>query len=115
MAQGDAVNDERIFSDRDDEGEDAGYGGGLPYDEDEDEDGGWTINKDQSDSLWDSTEETTDEEEEPGELVDAGEEEEESPAHSGNRKGPSPEWEAQPREKKSEAHNATDVPATQSV
>ncbi len=45
----------------------------------------------------------------------AGEEEEESPAHSGNRKGPSPELKAQPGEEKSEAHSTADVPATQSI
>src|SRR5689334_7193635 len=79
MAHGDTANDERIFSDRDDDSEDSGYSGGsLPYDEDEDEDGGWAINKDHSDSLWDSTEESGDDDEsEPAELVDGGEEEEE--------------------------------------
>ena len=65
MARGDDVNQERIFSDRDDEGEDlGGFSGAVPYDEDEDEDGGWAINKDHSDSLWDSAEET-DEDDDP--------------------------------------------------
>src|ERR1039458_3310957 len=78
MARGDDVRAERIFSDRDDEGEDlGGFSGGIPYDEDEDEDGGWVINKDHSDSLWDSAEESDEDDEEPTELVDAGENEEE--------------------------------------
>jgi hypothetical protein len=77
--RGDTVNDERSHSDRDDEGEElGGFTGGIPYDEDEDEDGGWAINKDHSDSLWDSAEETDDDDDaETTELVDAGESEEE--------------------------------------
>lgn len=80
MARGDDVSAERIFSDRDDEGEDlGGFSGGIPYDEDEDEDGGWAINKDHSDSLWDSAEESDEDDEEPAELADAGDTEEEEP------------------------------------
>ena len=61
MARGDDMATERGFSDRDDEGEElGGFSGGIPYDDDEDEDGGWVINKDQSDSLWDSAEESDD-------------------------------------------------------
>jgi hypothetical protein len=72
------VSVERTFSDRDDEGEDlGGFSGGIPYDEDEDEDGGWAINKDHSDSLWDSAEESDEDDEEATELVDAGDTEEE--------------------------------------
>ena len=80
MARGDTLNNERTFSDRDDEGEEVGgFTGGIPYDEDEDEDGGWAINKDHSDSLWDSTEDADadDEDAETPEVVDAGEGEEE--------------------------------------
>jgi hypothetical protein len=32
-----------------------GFTPSMPYDEDEDEDGGWAINKDHSDSLWDDS------------------------------------------------------------
>src|ERR1039457_5082169 len=73
MTRGDDMHDQKSF-DRDDEGEElGGFMGGIPYDEDEDEDGGWAINKDHSDSLWDSAEETDDDDEEATELVDAGE------------------------------------------
>ena len=78
MLSGD-LNDRRMAADRDDEPEDSGYGGGMSYDEEDDEDGGWAINKDHSDSLWDSAEDSDDEdEEEPGVLIDAGEEEEDA-------------------------------------
>ena len=75
MARGDDMATERGFSDRDDEGEElGGFSGGIPYDDDEDEDGGWVINKDQSDSLWDSAEESDDDDDaEATELVDAAE------------------------------------------
>src|SRR5580698_5938453 len=81
MTRGDDMHNEKSF-DRDDEGEElGGFTGGIPYsDEDEDEDGGWAINKDHSDSLWDSAEESDDDDEEATELVDAGEgSEEEEP------------------------------------
>src|ERR1700684_1417501 len=74
MTRGDSMHNEKSF-DRDDEGEElGGFSGGIPYDEDEDEDGGWAINKDHSDSLWDSAEESDDDDDaEATELVDAGE------------------------------------------
>ena len=81
MPSGDRLNEERLFSGRDDEPDDSGGGGGggggMSYDDEDDEDGGWATNKDQSDSLWDSAEESDDEDdEEPGVVADAGEEEE---------------------------------------
>ena len=91
MDRGDIVHNERTFSDRDDEGEElGGFTGGIPYDEDEDEDGGWAINKDHSDSLWDSAEETDDDEDaETTELVDAGEgDEEETDVFGGSLSAP---------------------------
>jgi len=64
MNRGDDMHSEKSF-DRDDEGEElGGFTGGIPYDDDEDEDGGWAINKDHSDSLWDSAEESDDDDEE---------------------------------------------------
>ena len=68
MLSGD-LNDRRMAADRDDEPEDSGYGGGMSYDEEDDEDGGWAINKDHSDSLWDSAEDSDDEDEEEDVLV----------------------------------------------
>src|SRR5258708_15799779 len=80
MTRGDDVTNERNFSDRDDEGEEiGGFSGAVPYDEDEDEDGGWAINKDHSDSLWDSAEESDDDDDEPAEAAEPGEGEEEEP------------------------------------
>jgi hypothetical protein len=71
---------DRLFSDRD-EDEDAGYSGGSSssYDGDEDEDGGWTSHKDHSESLWDSAEDSDDDEEEGSvaPVVDAGDDDEE--------------------------------------
>ena len=58
MPRGDELNDELRFSDRDDDVDDLGYGGGggsSSYDDDDEEDGGWTTHKDDSDDLWDST------------------------------------------------------------
>src|SRR5215469_13265631 len=63
------------FSDRDDEGEDLGYGGGgggsASYDDDDEEDGGWAVNKDASDDLWDSAEDEGDEDEDGEEGLTA--------------------------------------------
>jgi hypothetical protein len=57
----------RGFSDRDEEGEDLGYGGGgSTYDDEDEEDGGWAITKDQSDDLWDSAEDADTDDEEEG-------------------------------------------------
>src|SRR5580704_7534694 len=73
MPRGDELNEELRFSDRDDEGDDVGYGGGgaggggAAYDDDEEEeDGGWAITKDHSEELWDSAE--VGDEEEDGDL-----------------------------------------------
>ena len=54
------------LSERDDEGDDLGYGGGgsggggASYDDDDEEDGGWALTKDRSEDLWDSTDEVDD-------------------------------------------------------
>ena len=76
MPRGDELNEELRFSDRDDEGDDVGYGGGgaggggAAYDDDdEEEDGGWAITKDHSEELWDSAEDGDDDDEEEGEVV----------------------------------------------
>jgi hypothetical protein len=44
MPRGDELEREYKLSDRDDESDDLGYGGGSSFDEDEDEDGGWVLN-----------------------------------------------------------------------
>jgi len=75
MPRGDGMggmSDELHFSDRDDEGEDlGGYGGGTggatPYEDDDEEDGGWAITKDHSEELWDSTDEGDEEGDDEGE------------------------------------------------
>src|SRR5487761_2763932 len=64
MPRGDELHDQFQFSDREDDAEDLGYGGGASYDDDEEEDGGWMTHKDDSDDLWDSTEDVEEEEEE---------------------------------------------------
>ena len=52
----DAEWDDKLrFSDRDDDVEDVGYGGGSSYDDDDDEEGGWGSTKHQDD-LWDEPE-----------------------------------------------------------
>ena len=61
MPRGDELNEELRVSERDDDGDDLGYGGGgggSSYDDDDEEDGGWTTNKDDSDDLWDSTDDS---------------------------------------------------------
>ena len=71
------------FADRDEDSEDLpSYGGGggrASYDDDEDEDGsGWALNKDHTESLWDSAEDHDDDDEEPGltpEVTDDDDEE----------------------------------------
>jgi len=86
MPRGDESLD-LMFSDRDDDAEDLGYGGGsgggggASYDDDEEEDGGWAINKDQTEDLWDSAEDSDDEEEaEEGGATETEGEEEDSDA-----------------------------------
>ena len=76
MPRGDELHEEVRFSDREDDAEDLGYGGGASYDDDEEEDGGWMTHKDDSDDLWDSTEDAEEEEEETEVFAESGEEEE---------------------------------------
>ena len=85
MPRGEELHEELRFSDRDEDGDDLGYGGGggsASYDDDDDEDGGWTTHRDESDDLWDSTDDDDDEEDDAAETSDddddaGGEEEEE--------------------------------------
>ena len=73
---------DRLFSDGDDD-EELGFGAGggrsRSYDDDEDEEGGWSVAKDQSDSIWDSTDQSDDDEEEGGvaPLAEGSEDDEE--------------------------------------
>src|SRR3954447_13987039 len=80
MPRGDELREQYQLSDRDDDVDDLGYGGGGggggSYDDDDEEDGGWMTHKDDSDDLWDSTDDV-DEDEEETVTVDAGEEEDE--------------------------------------
>src|SRR3954465_6684399 len=67
MPRGDELHEEFRFSDRDDDVDDLGYGGGgggSSYDEDDEEDGGWMTHKDDSDDLWDSTDDVDEDDEE---------------------------------------------------
>ena len=99
MPRGDELNEELRFSDRDDDADDLGYGGGggsSSYDDDDEEDGGWTTHKDDSDDLWDSTDDADEEDEDGlGTPVVEGDEEEEDYSYSGsdpttNNDGPVP-------------------------
>ena len=61
MPRGDESNEELLFSDRDDDSDEPGYGGGSSYDDDEDEEGsGWGMTKHDGDDLWDSAEDEDD-------------------------------------------------------
>src|SRR5437763_3377767 len=61
MPSGEPVEPLR-FADDDDQDDLGGFSRGKrSYDEDEDEDGGWAINEDHSDRLWDSAEDVDDE------------------------------------------------------
>src|SRR5690242_15755103 len=68
MPRGDELREQYRLSDRDDDVDDLGYGGGgggsASYDDDDEEDGGWMTHKDDSDDLWDSTDEVDEDEEE---------------------------------------------------
>jgi hypothetical protein len=61
-SRGDELTGPLRFADDDDDAEIGGFTRGKrSYDEDEDEDGGWAINEDHSDRLWDSAEDVDDE------------------------------------------------------
>src|SRR5262249_12453095 len=79
MPRGDELREEYLFSDRDDDVDDLGYGGGggSSYDSDDEEDGGWMTHKDDSDDLWDSAEDVDEDEEETSSTFEAAEDEEE--------------------------------------
>ena len=74
MPRGDELREEYRLSDRDDDVDDLGYGGGgggsASYDDDDEEDGGWMTHKDDSDDLWDSTDDVDDEDEVIARAVD---------------------------------------------
>ncbi|NUR21061.1 MAG: hypothetical protein HOQ12_16110, partial [Gemmatimonadaceae bacterium] len=87
MPRGDELNEELLFSDRDDDSDEGGFGGGgsSSFDDDDEEDGGWgTLHKDDSESLWDSTDDV-DEDEEEGEVGEVAAEEEEEESTFGRR------------------------------
>src|SRR6185369_14486465 len=63
MPSGESVEPLR-FADDDDSDDLGGFSRGKrSYDDDEDEDGGWAINEDHSDRLWDSAEDADDDDE----------------------------------------------------
>src|SRR5689334_14283492 len=78
MPRGDELREQYRLSDRDDDVDDLGYGGGgsSSYDDDDEEDGGWMTHKDDSDDLWDSTDDV-DEDEEETVTVEATDDEDE--------------------------------------
>src|SRR6266550_4250537 len=82
MPSGESVEPLR-FADDDDPDDLGGFSRGKrSYDDDEDEDGGWAINEDHSDRLWDSAEDADDDEYADSDATvlsewDEGEEEEE--------------------------------------
>ena len=82
MSSGEPVEPLR-FADDDDPDDLGGFSRGKrSYDDDEDEDGGWAINEDHSDRLWDSAEDADDDEEVDSDATvvsegDEGEDEEE--------------------------------------
>ena len=125
MPSGESVEPLR-FADDDDPDDLGGFSRGKrSYDDDEDEDGGWAINEDHSDRLWDSAEDADDDEEVDSDATvvsegDEGEDEEEEedlfgggaprgrrgrPKGSGKRQESSltaeAGWEAQPAEQAS--------------
>src|SRR3954468_223121 len=64
------------FADDDDSDDLGGFSRGKrSYDDDEDEDGGWAINEDHSDRLWDSAEDADDDDEADPDAVVVGESE----------------------------------------
>src|SRR6476620_8028760 len=89
MPRGDSVEPLR-FADDDDSADMSGFSRGKrSYDDDEDEDGGWAINEDHSDRLWDSAEDADDDDEVDSDATvvsesdDAEEEEEEEDLFGG--------------------------------
>src|SRR6266550_2981327 len=79
MPSGESVEPLR-FADDDDPDDLGGFSRGKrSYDDDEDEDGGWAINEDHSDRLWDSAEDADDDEEVDSDatVVSEGEEDDE--------------------------------------
>ena len=79
MPGGDETRETYRFADDDDSDDLGGFGRGKrSYEEDEDdEDGGWAINEDHSDRLWDSAEDIDDDDEEETTAADADDAEEE--------------------------------------
>ncbi len=78
MVNSSALTNERSY---DDDADDTGYTGGsssASYDVDENEEGGWAVNKDQSDSLWDSAEDSSDNDDETPDVVEATDEEDDT-------------------------------------
>jgi hypothetical protein len=73
MPSGDETRETYRFADDDDSDDLGGFGRGKRSyeDEEDDEDGGWAINEDHSDRLWDSAEDIDDDEEEETVGADA--------------------------------------------
>ena len=91
MPSGESVEPLR-FADDDDADDLGGFSRGKrSYDDDEDEDGGWAINEDHSDRLWDSAEDADDDDEVDSDATvvsegdDADDEEEEEDLFGGGR------------------------------
>src|SRR6186997_1879721 len=77
MPSGESVEPLR-FADDDDPDDLGGFSRGKrSYDDDDDEDGGWAINEDHSDRIWDSAEDLDDDDEEEAVTTDADDVEEE--------------------------------------
>src|SRR5881275_835585 len=75
MPSGESVEPLR-FADDDDTDDLGGFSRGKrSYDEDDDEDGGWAINEDHSDRLWDSAEDVDDEDADEEGVTKVAEEE----------------------------------------
>ena len=79
MPGGDETRETYRFADDDDSDDLGGFGRGKrSYEDDEDdEDGGWAINEDHSDRLWDSAEDIDDDDEEETATADADDVEDE--------------------------------------
>jgi hypothetical protein len=79
MPAGDETRETYRFADDDDSDDLGGFGRGKRSyeDEEDDEDGGWAINEDHSDRLWDSAEDLDDDDEEETVTADAEELDEE--------------------------------------
>src|SRR6188768_1672083 len=79
MAGADELREPLRFADDDDSDDLGGFSRGKrSYDDDEDEEnGGWAINEDHSDRLWDSAEDVDDDDDEEVRTVDADDVDEE--------------------------------------